>query len=281
MVGGNMFDASGTGALAGYLSLFGDNAVSRRVETVEALSGIAFAMRKAVWDEVGGLASHTRRTHEDHALCFSLKAHHYRIIRDADISVTQVRKLTRHAMCMRVWTWCGPSLLEAIPDANTLRPALLAAIVMPMLHRAIQAAERGATLLIYYDLLVVCHTALACCLELNRQGLLARDWFVSLRDFLEARCAPFPRLRGLLKSDLLKLGVWSAPLREGGESMPDAGDAPDPGWSETFAFLDHFAATGVLSLLEAGGVTAVLAEEKEKTDFSSYHPAEPDAKTHV
>jgi glycosyltransferase involved in cell wall biosynthesis len=273
MVGGNMFDASGTGALARYLRLFGDNAVARGVEDVDFLAGIAFAMRKAVWDEVGGLASHTRRTHEDHALCSRVKAHRYRIIRDAVISVTQTRKLTRHAMCMRIWTWSAPPLLNAIGNApGMVRPALLAAVVMPMLQRVTQSSERGEPLLAYYDLLPTCHMALACCLELNGQGLLGRDWVVRLRDYVDTRCLPFPRLRRLLKSDLLRLGVWSAPLLAGGEPMPDGenGD-PDPGWSEAFGFLDHFAATGLLALLEAGGIDAVLEEEREDTDFSSYY----------
>lgn len=285
MVSGSCLVDAGGGSLGLYVRLFGDNYLARETGPVDFIPGVAFALRKAVWNEVNGFAGHGRATCEDHALCAKLKAKGYRLIMDKGIRAFQTRRLSRHAQCRRLWLWCGPALLAGADDQATLPDQFTAWYVLPLLERIHICIERDCPEVIYHDLLHVIHAAFAICRELDGAGRIPSVSARALFTVLEKRLAGHTLLWNLLKRDLITLGILPLP-RDGeskGRNRPAAGRAGPRGssplwqsatdWDTPFAFLDVLSSSGILSLLNDAEAPRLLAEDKTLVvDFSSYHP---------
>lgn len=287
MVSGSCLVNAGEGSLGRYMRLFGDNYLARETGEVEFIPGVAFALRKEVWDEVNGFAGHGRATCEDHALCAKLKAKGYRLVMDHAVRAFQTRRLSRQAQCRRLWLWCGPALLAGTDEAGTLPDQFMAWYVIPLLTRIRICIERDCPDCIYHDLLHVTHAAFAVCRELGQSGRIPPQASPrSLLAVLEQRFSAYPLLWNVLKKDWIELGVLplAGDVRPAGadsplhpETEPAARTSPlwksGENWAEPFAFLELLASSGVLSSLNDREVPQMLAEdERLPTDFSSYHP---------
>ncbi len=281
MVSGSSLVDAGGGSLGLYMRLFGDNYLARETGPVDFIPGVAFALRKAVWNEVSGFSGHERSTCEDHALCAKLKAKGYRLIMDKGIRVLLARRLSRHAQCRRLWLWCGPALLAGADDQATLPDQFTAWYVLPLLERIRICIERNCPEVIYHDLLHVIYAAFAVCRELAGTGRIPSASARVLFTVLEKHFAGHTLVWNLLKRDLIALGAL--PLPQGGESKnqnrPTAGNGRFPlwesaaDWATPFVFLDFLSSSGILSLLNDAEAPRLLAEDKTAAvDFSSYHP---------
>ena len=285
MVSGSCLVDAGGGSLGLYVRLFGDNYLARETGPVDFIPGVAFALRKAVWNEVNGFAGHDRATCEDHALCAKLRAKGYRLIMDKGIRAFQTRRLSRHAQCRRLWLWCGPALLAGADDGARLPDQFMAWYVLPLLERIRICIERDCPEVIYHDLLHVIHAAFAVCRELAGAGRIPPASARVLFTVLEKRLAGHALVWNLLKRDLIVLGVLPPPQAGEPESRNrPAAETAGPrepfslwesaaDWDEPFAFLDVLSSSGILSLLNDAEVPRLLAEDKTAAvDFSSYHP---------
>jgi glycosyltransferase involved in cell wall biosynthesis len=272
MAAGNSLVDAGGGSLGMYLRLFGENYVVKKTGPVEFIPGGAWAMRRAVWNQVGGFSSHQRRTSEDHALCGLLRRAGYQLIVDAGTKVFQVRKLTRHAQCRRIWTWCGPPLAGSIKDAASLPDQLLLIFTEPMLQRVEIILEDKAPVLVYYEMLMLPYMAFEFCAYPPLTDRLPAALAPDLLKALEEKLSPFPRLWRFLQRDLARLGVLPLAPRatfDPGKNDPPLAQGTD--WSPYLAFLDAFRRSGFLDWLNRDGVRILLEEDSgREEDFSAY-----------
>ena len=283
MVSGCCLVDAGGGSLGLYVRLFGDNYLVRETGPVDFIPGVAFALRKAVWNEVNGFAGHGRATCEDHALCAKLKAKGYRLIMDKGIRTIQTRRLSRHAQCRRLWLWCGPALLAGTDNEAPLSDQFMAWYVLPLLERIRICIERNCPEVIYHDLLHIIYAAFAVCRELAGTGRIPSASARVLVTVLEKHFVGHPLVWSLLKRDLIALGAL--PLPQSGESEIQSNTTTGNGrarsplwesaadWATPFAFLGVLSSSGTLSLLNDAEAPRLLAEDKiAAVDFSSYHP---------
>lgn len=277
MAAGASRQEAGQGVMADYLRFYGDNhGLNLSGPTpVEFIPGHAYAMRRAVWEEVGGFGETERASCEDHALCAAMRKAGYTLIMDPGILARQIRRVSRFAQCARIWEWCGAPLLEELRAFELSLPEYLEPVLFqPALGRMEDAARRGSLACAYIELLHLAHMGLRFCLKLGAEGRLPPEAGLSFAQHLEGRLKPFPRLRRLLRADLLRLSPWPPP--RGKEPAPE--DASPLArlcpWEEVLRCLDALGQSGLLAWLDQRGVALILAEdEAEQADFSAYAPA--------
>lgn len=277
MAGGNSLVSAGPGSIGQYLRLYGDNYTVSETGPVEFIPGPAWAMRRAVWDEVGGFSSHTRRNCGDRALCALLRKKGYQLIADANTRVFQVRRLTRHIQMRRIWLWCGPPLASSIVDEASLPDQLMAIFGKAIVGRAENAAELQSLILLYYELLMLPYLAFEFCAYPGLWERLPVGMPGRLFAALEEKLAAYPRLWRLLQRDLTALRVL--PL-QAHPTLPEKENAPPLGtrtdWSSCLSFIDSFAQSGALNWLNTEGMRILLEEDAERqSDFSAYLKAKP------
>ena len=271
MVSGECLHLAGTDMLSRYLALFGDNFQVSQTGLVDYIPGLAFALRREVWQETGGFSGHTRAVCEDIALCRAIKSKGYALLMDKSIPVRQVRRLTRTAHCRRLWIWCGQPLVDGTEPSLSLPDQFLGLFVHPMLKRTAHIGEKQDPALVYYEVLYASYIALELCHALGQKGILFPDAAKRFVTNLEQKLAPFPMLLRLLKSDLLQLGVL--PPKQG--STPSADNstplARECDWEDVFCFADIFTENKVFTWLNNTGVRLILEEDASlEADFSSY-----------
>ncbi|MDR1490499.1 MAG: glycosyltransferase [Desulfovibrio sp.] len=268
LVSGEYSDASGTDLLSRYNSIFN----SARVEKsgpVEFICGLAFAIRRELWNEINGFGDGPSRIGEDWALCNALKERGYQLFVDKSVPLRQVRRLTRHAHCRRLFIWMGDIPLRKYSEDHSLPEQFVAHIVNPMLERTALIGRIGDPALVYFELLYVSYMALKICGMLGAHGRIPA---LAGEDFMretEKRLAPFPLLLRLLKSDLLRLEVL--PPKKGVEPKKEGRLARERDWNEAFFFADIFSGNGVFDWLNREGARRILLEDEElDPDFSVY-----------
>ncbi len=268
MVSGSRVDDSGTDSVSRYLTLFGQNYLPEKDGFVDFIPGHAFAMRRAVWEETGGFGGHSAKTAEDHALCAAVLKAGYKLLIDSGIRVRQVRCLSRHAHCRRLWVWLSPALFGTFRPERAVVEQLSLLLAEPMLDRATIISGRRDFTLLYIEVLYLLYIVLMLCRKLTGQGAFsagedARFWRQA-RDLLHSH----PRLLNLLKADLLHMKALS-PSALSANSSAEAGEGID--WREFLECLNGFSNSGLFSWLDREGVPILLREESElEPDFSAY-----------
>lgn len=256
---GEVVHDAGEGLVARYLRAFGDNHNLGVTGPVAFIPGNAFALRRAVWEEIGGYSGHSDAVCEDHYLCGRLRERGYILHSDAAVRARQTRRLGRITLCRRVWRWCREALAAQIPGDSRAVPYLFEVLVRPMLARLERIAALNEPLFAYLELLYLAHAGLDLLARAEARGVLPAGASGGLRAALEARLQPHPRLRALLRADLLRLG----------HHAPGGGRSADV--EEFFLFWPALTRSGLLAWLDTEGVPRLLAEDAgEAFHFSAY-----------
>ncbi|MDR2799714.1 MAG: glycosyltransferase [Desulfovibrio sp.] len=268
LVSGEYTDASGMDLLSRYRAIFESKPVEKS-GPAEFICGLAFAIRREVWNEIKGFGNNPSRIGEDWALCGALKKRGYQLFIDKSVPLRQVRRLTRHAHCRRLYVWMGELPLREYSEDHSLPEQFAAHIVNPMLERTALIGEIEDPAMVYFELLYVAYMALKICAMLGARGRIPPLAGADFMRETEKRLAPFPLLLRLLKSDLLRLEVL--PPAKGAAPGKDGRLARECDWSEAFFFADIFAGNGVFDWLNREGARRILMEEaKLDPDFSVY-----------
>ena len=271
LVSGSSGLNEGTDVMSLYFNLFGISIVTE-TGPVDFIPGGAFALRRELWESIGGFSDYPDRRGQDHYLCRRIKDTGLQLFVDSGIHVLNARRLTRDVYCRRAWAWCGRAWLgHARP--NIPLPAFFAHyFVKPLLMRcSIILNEDHPMEFLYVELLLVSYFAFALCNALGKEGRIPLESHAALRRELNEYLSPYPALRRLLKADLLR-----------SEALPaQAGTAPDPSdssplatdcdWRAALEFLEFFREERALEWLDKHGVRRMLEDEAAlRTDFSTY-----------
>jgi hypothetical protein len=270
VAGASRYD-SGTDAMSRYQTLFGDNHHFGVHGLVDFIPGHAFALRRKAWDDAGGFAGHTRSVCEDHALCANLRRADYGLFIHSGIFVRQIRKLSRHAHCKRLWNWLREAILAGIQANKPLEAQLAGLFVPPMLQRLPIISRANDPALLYTELLCLIshclHTLRAVRarrLELYDDGRATPESFCAALFF---RIQAYARLDALLRMDLARLGFAEVAAVAGTYGTPEG----CANWQPILDFLALWEEAGILRSLDQTVVPALLEEESRVTpDFSAY-----------
>jgi glycosyltransferase involved in cell wall biosynthesis len=271
LVGGCSGITLGEDLFTQYSNVFGDIRKPEKSGPVDFICGAAFALRKEVWNEVGGFSGFTARLCEDHYLGSAIKAKGYKLYLDAGIYVKHARVLSRQAYCARFWKWCKDAWLNEAPPQMSLPEYYQTYFGTPTLRRCAEVIRHFPLEFFYFELLQICFIPLSLAAAMSAQGRVPLGSGTSLWRAIEKRLAPYPVLLHLLKADCLRSGALPLPR----ELPPPPGDnsrlATVCDWTDCLACLDLFAQRGLLDELNRDGVKRILEEEaKFSPDFSFY-----------
>jgi len=259
--------------LSSYLNVYSDDhRYSEHSVDVDFISGVAYALRREVWEEVGGLGGYDRRVLEDHYLSRIIKEHGYRLRLDSRTHVFHVRKLTRQAFCQRIWKWCGNAWLQELRPGSSLPEHFQTWFLNPILERCATIIPRFPQEWLYLELLQVAFFAASFCNSLGASGRISPRSAQALQEILWQKLLPYPKLRSLLKADLLRAGIppQRAPQAEE-HGLEQEMDEAYREWESVFVFLDTFAGGGLLQWLEDTGIRLILEDEARlDADYSTY-----------
>lgn len=264
----------GADVFSRYLDAFDDKFSRAETGPVDFINGGSFALRRAVWEEVGGFAGHGARDGEDHYLCRAIRARGYQLLLDSRIETAYARIMTRHAYCRRMWAWCGAAWIGAVRDELSL-PEFFAAFCLPAtLRRCALIAERFPRVFLYYELLQALALAFAFCAALGAAGRVPADAGVRLAAAVDVYLKAYPALRSLIRADLLRIGAL--PARSGHAPLPEATGplARVCDWTQVLHCFDSLSRSGTLAALNREDVPLLLAGDAALTpDFSTYGEA--------
>ena len=254
-----------------YSNVFGDIRKPEKSGPVDFIGGAAFALRKNVWEEVGGFSGCAGRLHEDHYLGRAVKAKGYQLFVDVTIWVKHARLLSRQAYCSRFWKWCKDAWLNGAPSTMSLPEYFQKYFGVPMLKRSQKVIEHFPLEFFYFELLQFCFIPLSLAAALGAQGRTPGGCANQLWGIIEKCFSPYPALWRLLKADCIKSGALPLPP----EVSPSANDqsrlATVCDWGEFQRCLGQFAQYRLFDWLEREGIRKILEDESSFTpDFSSY-----------
>ena len=257
LAGGSTSHVAGEDAVSHYLARFGDNHNGTAKGPVEFIPGNAFLIRREVWQQIEGFGPHDRRVLEDHVLCARLTKSGFTLHADGDAKCVQIRRLSRIAMCKRLWSWLEPAATARLPADPDAIGFALDVFVRPLVERVHSALEIDDPRLIYLDILHVGYEL--CELLLDRvRAQPASTLYDEFRGELAARLAAHPAVDELLRADLEQLGHALAP------------PARHPAWSEVFLVLEALEDAGFFDWMASEGVAAIRRDDAMAHDFSSY-----------
>lgn len=258
-----------------YSNTFGDIRKPKKSGPVDFICGVAFALRKDVWNEVGGFSGHAGSLAEDHYLGAAVKARGYCLYMDTGVYAISARVLSRQAYCARFWKWCKDAWLKEAPAEMSLPEYYQAYFGTPMLRRCATVLQHFPLEFFYFELLQMCFIPLSLAGALGGQGRIPPGSAAGLWDAVRERLEPYPVLFRVLKADCLQSGALPLPKEEGPEAAPRPGDtsrlATVCDWSDFLASLDLFEEKGLFSWLDKEGVPRILEDAATVTaDFSFY-----------
>jgi hypothetical protein len=270
VAGASRYD-SGTDIVSRYQKVFGDNYHLGVHGFVEFIPGHAFALRRKTWDDIGGFGNHTRNVCEDHALSANLRRAEYGLFIHGDISVRQVRKLSRHAHCRRLWIWLQEAIFANIRAGSPLQEQLGGLFIPPILQRLPTISTVKDPCLLYLELLCLVshclHTLKAVQLRFPElyNGRAVSENFIAALFF---RMRAHTKVAALLRVDLIQLGFGEAVLAVG--KSQNTSDAYT-NWQPVLGIFDMWEEAGILHSLDQVVVSAFLTEDNSLTpDFSAY-----------
>ena len=269
--------------LSSYLNVFGDRVYAEEPKDMDFLCGAGFALRREVWEEVGGFGGYDGRTCEDHYLSHIIRERGYRLRLDSRTHVFHARRLTRHAFCQRIWKWCGEAWLRELRPGIPLPGHFQLWFLNPILERCATIIPRFPQEWLYLELLQIAFLASCFCNSLGTpdtlgapgasctSGRISFNSGRAMQEVLWQKLAPYPKLRALLKADLLRAGLPPQGALPQGQDDPQNGLGLRREWEPVFAFLDTFAAGGILQWLEETGMRLILEDEARlDADYSTY-----------
>jgi len=178
--------------LSSYLNVFGDIVYAEQPRDVDFISGVGFALRREVWEEVGGLSGYDGRACEDHYLCQAIKARGYRLRLDSRTHVFHARILTRHAFCQRIWKWCGDAWLRELRPESFLPVHFQTYFLNPILERCATIIQRFPQEWLYLELLQIAFLAASFCNSLGASGRISRHNDQAVQEVLRRKLLPYP-----------------------------------------------------------------------------------------
>lgn len=252
MVGGALEQAVGDDLVSRYLRLFGDARSGSHIGPLDFVPGNAFLIRRAVWEEVGGLSAYAGPDCQDHYLCELLLSRGYTPFSDARARAWVVRRLRRTALCKRVWRECQRAVKAQMLPGERLVPYLFEVGARPMLSRFETGIESGEPLFLYIDLLYLAHLTLDCLDHAVAAGMASDLVRAGFRRRLAMLFEGYPRLWERLRADL---GVMGHSVL-----MPAAGD--EAAWEDFFLFADMLRNSGLFQWMEREGLRTLMVEDR-------------------
>lgn len=256
--------------LSCYLNAFEMEERDQGARETEFLAGGAFALRREVWEEVGGFKDYAGLLAEDYYLSVTLRKRGYRLLLEDQSRLRFVRRLSRASFCRRTWKCYEESWLAALRPEKPLPDFFRLPLLVARRHCARISWEHPPAW-IYFEILSSCHSALMFCNTLGPVGALPVAAGPDLLRVIHDKLAARSKLYRLLKADLLRAG--SLPLAAPRPPRPDDASplARNCDWSDFAAFLDELEDSLALEYLERSGVREILADEAAiETHFSSY-----------
>lgn len=243
-----MLHDSGKDAISRYLAMYGS---AKGHGEASFIPGAAWAIKKAVWEDIGGFSGYSPRTHEDIELCKRLTEKGYTLYK---VEVAQFRHMRRHSIAgviRRHWQW---NMVLFCRNSVNDPHAFATMLIGNANKRIVDGVSRGEFLFAYIELTFMLYSIAALFDLVNDQK--AKQDFVR---FYSARLSMYPRLLACLEEDT------SQSLSASGTAHLHA----HPFWSKQLAVLDRLQHSGVLDWIETKGIS-ILMQEKErcKTDFS-------------
>lgn len=256
--------------LSSYLNVFEVERRLEEMEETEFLAGGAFAVRRELWEEIGGFSGYTGNLAEDYYLSATLRGRGYKLRLERESRLRFVRRLTRDVFCRRLWKCYEESWMAALKPDKPFSDRVSLPLLVARQHCAL-ISGRHPPVWIYFELLLACHICLMFCNTLGRAGAVPRNAGADLTRIMAARLSGRPMLYRLLKADLMRSGAL--PLAEAKAPRPEDRSplATRCDWSVFSSFLGSLEEGLALEYLDKRGVQEILAEEAAlKTDFSSY-----------
>lgn len=270
LVGPNEKGATGEDIFSKYLDIYGLASSGDENNETGFVNGPALAIRRALWEEIGGYGGHKERRGSDQYLSRLLKSKGLKLRLDPDSHCKSARVLSRQAFCRRQWLWSGKVWLEGMNQGATL-PGYIYPLLMQMRLRCIEIASLHNPAWVYFELLQITHLCLEFCNALGPAGLLPAGAGEDLLRIINGRLAAYPALLRFFKADLLKTGAL--PLREARAPAPQNNSrrARECDWTAFAQVLDEFAQSSMLVYLEKIGIREIMDDEARiERDFSSY-----------
>ncbi len=262
IVGSPVLNRPGKGLVAEYLAEY-DNHEPRHGK-VDFLTGGLWLMRREVWERAGGFGELPGRTHEDHAFCQRVRGLGLDLICDAHRPAHQVRRLSRTALSKRMWHWISP-IYHELAEKSAGIEVPCGVLLEDGLGRMSQSLSKGRPMLVYMDMLLLCHGFLSLCAlaeERRAAWKYAGPGAAGLRLALERFLDGFSRLKAILLEDLFRLGHRQA--------LTAAAQEPDM-WTELLRALRPLIKAGALSFLDVQAVRALLEEDRDTSRHFSFY----------
>lgn len=270
LVGPSEQGAAGRDLLSAYLSIPGLVSGGNEGSETTFVNGPALAIRRDLWNEIGGYGGHPLPRGSDQYLSRLLLAKGYRLRIDHGSQTKCARVLTRHAFCRRDWKWCGHGWLAELRPKDTL-PEYALTMLLQTRWRCAEIIAKHNPVWVYFEILRLLHIYLEFCNALGPAGMLPTDAGSGLVEIVNKKIAPYPSLLRLLKADLMRAGAL--PLKAARPPAPENNTplARACAWGRLAELLDEFDQSLVLEYLEKAGVRAILSDEASlEADFSSY-----------
>lgn len=256
--------------LSEYLNTFlPNNNIASDGET-NFINGAAWAIRRELWEEVGGLSGYQHSSAEDHYLCKLLRDKGLRLLFDFESSKKTTRLMPRHVFCHREWQWCHQSWIKNI-KAEVSLPEYVTGMLLQARWRSAKISGEYNPTWIYFELLYLSCIYLKFCHALGSAGRIPQDTGSALWKIIHEKLRAYPKLLNLLKADLLLAGALPLQETEAPEATDTSRLATNSNWKNLAGFLGELEESLILEYLEKIGVQQLLNDEKTfKADFSCY-----------
>lgn len=260
--------------LSEYLSSFGGAVIAGLMDEngeTSFINGPALAIRRELWQKIGGYSGHAHARGSDNYLSNSLRSLGYRLLISRDASYRVDRVLSRHSFCRRDWQWCRVTWLSELSEAKLPLPEYARPMLLQTRWRCAKISGEHNPDWLYFELLHLLYIYLEFCNALGPAGKIPLNSGNELMNMLNRRLAKYPALFRLLRADLLRAGA--IPLQQAAAPQPEDKSplATSCQWTHLDNLLQEFEETDILNYLDQLGVRHILDDEAAlQTNFSSY-----------
>lgn len=270
LVGPSDAGLDNTDLLSAYLTVLGNENFIKQTDDVTFINGPALAIRRELWEKIGGYSGHPLAKGSDQYLSHLLRQKGYKLVIDSGSNLKISRTISRHAFCRRDWAWCRNSWLHEMTP-NTTLPDYARLMLLQTRARCAAIVAKYNPAWTYFELLHLVYIYMEFCNALGPQGMLPVTAGKDLLELVQNKLAGYPALLRLLRADLLRTGALPLhepvpPLAENTSTLANKCE-----WTLLSGLLEEFSATLLLEYLDKHGVQEILNDEAStSTDFSSY-----------